>query len=144
MTIRAMGKAAVLVGAAAATLAGGTAHAAQAGSVSAPKAGPAKVFGGSSGPYHLTKNQTTKYAVVDRNVQICFNIRGSSLGKGYAVYILRYMGPGIPNQVMWEAEYWGPKNRTCSPWVRSNGPNAGGMFTQSGANPTGDFWVYWN
>ncbi|TYK46014.1 hypothetical protein [Actinomadura decatromicini] len=98
----------------------------------------------SSGPFRITKNQSTKYVVVTRNVQICFNISGSNLNKGYMVYILRFVEPGWPHQQMWGTTYWGPKSKTCSPWIDSDGANTAAIFTDSGANPVGDFWLYYN
>ncbi|WP_433234212.1 hypothetical protein [Actinomadura nitritigenes] len=84
--------------------------------------GPLQRYGrdaGFSGPWRLNGGSrfaaTPKVRVKNAHVRICFNFWGPGTKKGFHVDLEltdRYF-----IQDIWSARYWGPKNKTCSPWT---------------------------
>ncbi|MFJ5534154.1 hypothetical protein [Streptomyces sp. NPDC093261] len=109
---------------------------------------PADVLAG-RGPTRIHTNghngEQTKYVLVKHSAQICYNIWGTNLRKGYTIAMWAYVGAPNPDQQIWSRTYYGPKNKTCSPWVHVKGfPVAAAIYSSDGAKATADVWQYWN
>ena len=117
-----------------------------------PQRGPAQtpihILAG-RGPTRIHTNghngEQTKYVFVRRSAQICYNIWGTRLRKGYTIAMWAYVGGApLPDQQIWARTYYGPKNKTCSPWIKVKGfPVAAAIYSNDGAKATADVWQYW-
>ncbi|MGI5330315.1 hypothetical protein [Actinomadura nitritigenes] len=121
-------------------LTGGQAIAAPAPAAPAAGAVMAKA-GGRAGPFRLhagpNSGRLTPHIHANSSAQICFNIWGSNLRKGY------YVGLNQPGK-NWKVKYYGPKHKTCSPWRHFKGDFVGMILSTKGAKVSADIWMYWN
>lgn len=140
-----------VVSAVAAVLAGGAALSAADAETARPAAAAsapsAAAKGGASGPWRLNGGAkwpgraTGDVRVKNAHVRICFNFWGSGTKKGFSIYLVRTGAHGY-QKTIWSKKYWGPKNKTCSPWKAKNtGYMQAYMSVRSKAY--GDVWIYW-
>ncbi|MDF3288169.1 MULTISPECIES: hypothetical protein [Streptomyces] len=72
------------------------------------------------------------------SAQICFNIWGNHLRDGYFVILASDSG------AQWTAHYYGPKNKTCSPWRHFRGSFRARILPHADASVDADVWLYYN
>ncbi|MFI9365163.1 hypothetical protein ACIG5E_29545 [Kitasatospora sp. NPDC053057] len=98
--------------------------------------------GNASGPFRVHSYSGTVGATpgewAGSSAQICFDVRGSHLGDGY--YVLFVSDSGI----QWKAHYYGPKNKTCSPWKYFGGNFRARILPHGNADVYADIWLYYN
>src|SRR5512139_87644 len=94
---------------------------------------------GGAGPFRLSGDGGETKQFQTKTVQVCFNTWGNNLEKGYTIGIYKSTWSG--RRKVWGIRYYGPKNKTCSPWTRTGGETWAQLGSLSSV--TGDFWVYW-
>lgn len=103
--------------------------------------------GGVAGPYYINGGKSTagrstpELGVRNAHVRICFNFWGLGTRKGFRVWLVRTGVHGLKT-ILWGASYWGPKNKTCSPWKAKN---SGTVWAAMSArrNAYGEIWFHW-
>ncbi|MFJ9846922.1 hypothetical protein ACIRYZ_42120 [Kitasatospora sp. NPDC101155] len=108
------------------------------GPASAAVARPANT----SGPFRVHSYSgtvgATPSAWAGSSAQICFNIWGNHLSDGYYVLFVSDSG------TQWTAHYYGPKNKTCSPWKYFGGNFRARILPHGNASVYADIWLYYN
>jgi len=99
--------------------------------------GPWRIDGGAKWPGRETGSVHVKNA----HARICFNFWGSGTRKGFYIWFWRLGVHGL-EKVIWTARYWGPKNKTCSPWIAHNSGDVFAVMSVR-SHAYGDVWIHW-
>ncbi|WP_433469441.1 hypothetical protein [Spirillospora sp. CA-128828] len=112
--------------------------------VAAPAASAA--MRGSSGPWYIDGGAkwpgraTPSIRVKNAHVRICYNFWGSGTRKGFTIRLDRRGTHGV-TKTIWSKKYWGPKNKTCSPWKAKNSGSVQAIMSVR-KKAYGQVWFY--
>ncbi|REK85851.1 hypothetical protein DY245_35760 [Streptomyces inhibens] len=88
--------------------------------------------------YRGSAKQSSSWSNAHGSTRLCFNASGSRLNKGFTV---KLQENSVPRQtVLWHATYWGPKHKTCSPWIHVTGQVYAAVYGKAHADV--QVWVY--